>query len=259
MWKQNKNQYLKQTFRRDGEIATHRSWRQVAVWKRMYHSDDLIAFLMNPDEIMKNSEMIKDGDSTTVVRAKFEGGGGNVVIKRHNLKTSSHRLRRCLRTSKGRIHWCNAHLLKINGIATPQPIAFVEQRWGPFRLKSYYVYVFSNFPTLAEKYQSQLPTEQEIIWLKDLFVTMRQTSIYHRDPNRHNFLVTDQGITLIDLESIKDYSYLTMPSFQYRKMLRWFLHEWRNDPRQLKCFTQALEAVGEDDTFTAVSAKPGDV
>ena len=243
--RQHKNQYLKQIFRRSSEIATHRSWRQVAVWMRKHHSDDLIAFLCNPDEIMKNSEMLKDGASTTVVRAKFEGGG-SVVIKRHNIKTIFRGLRRCLVTSKGHVHWHNAHLLKISGIATPQPIAFVEQRFGPFRLRSYYVCAFSNFPMLAEKYQSQLPTEQEITWVKDLFIKMRRIPLYHRDPNRYNFLVTDKGIMLIDLDSITDYSSKKIKirfPYRYRKMLRRFLHEWRNDPRQLKCFTQALEAV----------------
>ncbi len=74
-WKRRKDQYLKQVFRRGSEIATHQSWRQRAVWMRMHHSDDLRAFLLNPDEMMKNCAMMKDGASTTIVRAKFGGGG----------------------------------------------------------------------------------------------------------------------------------------------------------------------------------------
>ncbi len=155
-------------------------------------------------------------------------------------------MRRCLLTSKGHVHWHNAHLLKISGIATPRPIAFVEERWGPFRLRSYYVCAYSEFPTFAEKYRTQPPTEREMAWVTDLFAKMLRLPFYHRDPNAHNFLVTNRDVMLIDLDSITDYSSKKITfrfPYRYRKTLRRFLHCWRDQPQQLKCFTEALEAV----------------
>ena len=259
-WRRCKDRYLAECFRVGSEIAVHKSWHQTAVWMRKYYCAELISFLQNPDDWMARAEMVKDGRSTTVVHAQFGGGGGGVIIKRYNRKTIVRGLRYCLRTSKARIAWRNAHLLKISDIKTPAPIAFVEKRWGPFLLGSYFVCAFNQFPTAAQKYQHQPPNEQELSWLVALLEKMRYVRIYHGDLNAHNLLVTEQDIALIDLDQTQDFSApirskipgaLRVFIHKHRKDRRRFLHDWRNKPAQLKCFTDVFEPRDKHHTTSA--------
>ncbi len=164
------------------------------------------------------------------------------------------------------MNWRNAHFLKISGIATPAPIAFVEKRWGPLRLGGYYVCAYRDAPVAAEKYRCTAPTQREQKWFAALFEKMRRAQIYHGDFNAHNILVTAHGLEIIDLDRMQDCARAGRSVFCYknRKDRRRFLHDWRHKPRQLKCFTQALEAAealeasGEENLLPAVaSAKHG--
>ncbi|WP_424947578.1 lipopolysaccharide kinase InaA family protein [Candidatus Spongiihabitans sp.] len=183
-----------------------------------------------------------------------------MIIKRYNRKTIVRGLRYCLRTSKARIAWRNAHLLKISGIKTPGAIAFVEKRWGPFLLGSYFVCAFNQFPTAAQKYQHQPPNELELSWLVALLEKMRRARIYHGNLNAHNLLVTEQDIALIDLDQTQDFSApirskipgaLRIFIHKHRKDRRRFLHDWRNKPAQLKCFTDVFERSDKHHTTSA--------
>ncbi|WP_424947574.1 hypothetical protein [Candidatus Spongiihabitans sp.] len=164
------------------------------------------------------------------------------AIKHANTKTIFRKLRHSLRATKARSCWKNAHLLLFSGIATPAPYAFVEKRWGPFRLDSYYVCAFNDFPTAAEKYQYQLPTKQEIIWFKKLLETLFLAQIYYRDFHADNILISDDGIIAIDINSVKDFSSKTSHQFlcQHRKDKSRFLRDWKSKPEQLQCFSEVF-------------------
>ena len=166
-----------------------------------------------------------------------------MIIKRYNRASIFRTLRYYLRTSKARASWRNAHLLKISGIKTPSPIAFVEKRWGPFLLSSYFVCAFNDFPTAAQKYQHQPPNELELNWFGELLEKMRRARIYHGDLNAHNLLVTDNGIAIIDIPQMQDLSAKSQRTFlrSHHKDQQRFLQRWQKKPQQLKCFTEILE------------------
>ncbi len=232
-WKRRKSYYLKKCFRESSEFCAHTNWYFTATWKRAHHSADLISFLQEPDTWIEKGKMLKDGNSSTVVSVQM--GGRLTVIKRNNIKGIGHRLRRCLRTTRSYANWRNAHLLKINGILTPDPIAFMEKRRGLFRSHGYYVCALSDFPSAAEKYKSRQPTQQELTWFEELFAGMRMARLYHGDFKASNLFITDKGIELIDLDSIKE---CHQKKGLLQKDQRRFLKNWQDKPKQLKLFSE---------------------
>ena len=243
-WSRRKSRYLKKCLRECGDFSIHKSWRQRAVWKRAEYGDELAAFLQNPDAWVQKGECLKDGNSATVVRVQL--GIRQVVIKRNNRKNIRHWLRCLFRTTRARTNWYNAHLLATSGIATPTPIAFVETRWGPLRLGGYYVCDFNPAPSAAEKYEPPNgipPTEQELAWFRTLFKSMRLARLYHGDLQASNFLVSDTGIEIIDLDSVKECIAKNINTQRQKDRDR-FLKNWKDNPALLKYFSEMFDSVG---------------
>ncbi len=238
-WRHRKSRYLKKCLRTCSEFSTLSYWRRAAVWKRDFHCDELTSFLHDPDAWVESGLLLKNGKTATVVRVRM--GKRQVVIKRNNIKNLFHWLRRCLRTTRCRRNWHNAHLLAINGIATPEPIAFVEERWGPFRFRGYYVCVFDDAPSAAQKYLSQQPTERELANFRELFTAMRLARLYHGDCKSSNFLIGEDHIALIDLDSITECRSKKMTNRLLKRSRRRFLKNWRNDPKKMKRFSEVFE------------------
>ena len=238
-----KSRYLKKCFRKCSEFSVRKNWREFAVWNRAYECEDLLSFVKNPEAWMAKGEFLKDGTSATVVRVTMTGMRGvyekTVVIKRNNIKNIFHGLRNCLRATRSHINWRNVHLLKISGIETPAPIALVEKRWGPFRLRGYYVSEFNSFPTVAQKYESQMPSEDELMWFAEFFTSMRLARLYHGDLKASNLFVTDHGVAVIDYDSLKQCSEKNIHRFMYKDHQR-FLKNWRDKPQHLKLFSMIL-------------------
>ena len=237
--KRRKSRSLKKCFRDCTDFSARASWRQRAVWRRDWESADLVSFLRNPDAWIAKGELLKGGNSATVICAPMDGR--SVVIKRNNMKHLSYWLRRCLRTSRCRINWRNAHLLRISGIETPEPIAFVERRWGPFRFEGYYVCAYDSSPSVEKKYASKPPTQPELDRFSELFKRMSLARIYHGDLKSSNLLVTDKGIALIDLESMKTGSAFNIAILQQKDRNR-FLKNWQDKPAQWKLFSEVFRS-----------------
>lgn len=243
-WQRRKSRYLKKCFRECGEFSTHKSWRKRAVWKRAEYGDELAAFLRAPNAWVQKGECLKDGNSATVVRVQL--GMRKVVIKRNNRKNFRHWLRCLFRTTRARANWRNAHLLATGGISTPAPVAFVETRWGPLRLGGYYVCGFNPAPSSAKKYQSPNgipPTEQELAWFGTLFESMRLARLCHGDLKASNILLSDTGIEIIDLDSVKECTAKNMDARLQKDQNR-FLENWKDNPALLKSFSGIFDPVG---------------
>lgn len=227
-WRRRTSKYLKKCVRECGDFSTLKTRRRFAVWSRAHHGADLDSFVRDPDAWVAKGELLKDGNSATVVVVQLDGRP--VVIKRNNIKNARHWLRRCLRPTRGCVNWRNAHLLGLNGIATPEPVAFVEKRRGPFRLGGYYVCAWCGFPSAAHQYQSRQPGERELKWFEELFAGLRSAKIVHGDLKASNLLVTDNGISLIDLDSMKEASRRGDYQRLAAKDRRRFLENWKDRP-----------------------------
>lgn len=233
-WRRRKSKSLKKCVRECGDFSTRKTRRRFAVWSRARHGADLDSFVRDPDAWIAKGRLLKDGNSATVVGAQLDGRP--VVIKRNNIKNAGHWLSRCLRPTRGYVNWRNAHLLILSGIATPEPIAFVEKRRGPFRLGGYYVCAWCGFPSAADKYRSEQPSEQELKRFEELFAGLRSAKIVHGDLKASNLLVTDNGISLIDLDSMKEMPRRSNCQRFAAKDRRRFLENWKNKPAQRELF-----------------------
>ncbi|MDD9822694.1 MAG: hypothetical protein OXU98_07420 [Gammaproteobacteria bacterium] len=237
-WRRRIARYMKKCVRDCSDFAAQTTWRQTAVWNRALYGDDLADFLRDPDAYIANGALLKDGNSATVARARMDGR--TVVIKRNNIKDAGHGLRRCLRATRSRVNWQGAHLLRLNGIATPAPVAFVERRRGPLRLGGYYVCAFCDAPSAAEKYRDAPPRAQELAWFETLFAGMRLAQICHGDFKASNLLVTGNGVSLLDLDSMKAHARAATYRQCAAKDRRRFLQNWKDQPPQREAFAEIL-------------------
>ena len=84
-------------------------------------------FMLFPDEYMRAGTPLKLGNSATVVRCTI--GDQNFVVKRYNVKSFSHRVRRWFKR-RARRAWINGHWLAFLGVETARPVALLETRWS---------------------------------------------------------------------------------------------------------------------------------
>lgn len=151
---------------------------------------------------MDDGKPLKLGNSATVIQSFY--AGQEVVIKRYNMKSFWHFLRRCLRPSRARTSWLNANLLNYVGIATPKPLGFLERRILGLRHRSYYVCSNLVGKPLLELSDEQLQAPTLLKQIGELFFVLRQNQIVHGDMKANNLLVDEDGkLWLIDLDAMR--------------------------------------------------------
>lgn len=198
IWWLRAKKYLKKVFRNCTEIAVSRGGGWFVAHKRELDSGWVERFRASPDGLMVRSELLKDGNSATVARCAW--GSRSVVVKRYNIKSTGHRLRRMFRPTRAANAWRAAHLLKMAGIKTPEPLLLMEQRRGPLRGVSYLVTEDAGGAEMLDVYQKREPTSAELDDVRDIFRVMRELRLCHGDFKARNFLVTEKGVELIDLD-----------------------------------------------------------
>ena len=137
------------------------------VCDRTYYDDAMAAFLNNPDAVLKDGRILKDGNSSTVFLIDLSGR--LLVVKRYNMKNMWHALRRSYRQSRAWVSWRNAHLLKSIGINTPNPVAMMEKRLGPLRSVSYILTEYIDGTDIYHLLNSDKAEEIDLIGLVKQF------------------------------------------------------------------------------------------
>lgn len=198
IWWKRAEKYLAKVFRNCTEVAVEQRGGWFVAAKRGLDESWVAQFRAAPDSVMAKAEMLKDGNSATVVRAQL--AGQSVVIKRYNIKSTSHRLRRLFRETRASNAWRAAHLLQMAGLKTPAPLLLMEQRRGPVRGVSYLVTADAGGEEMLDAYQRREPTQRELDDVRDIFRVMEELQLCHGDFKARNFLVTERGVELIDLD-----------------------------------------------------------
>ncbi len=160
----------------------------------------LAPLLADPDEAMRAGTVLKDGNTATVARIEFDGRA--LVIKRYNLKNACHALSRLWRPSRAWHSWRAAHRLKFLGIATPRPLALVEERVGPLRRRAWLVTEHCPGANLLEVLDPHAPPADDIAAaLSETLRTLHSARIHHGDLKATNLLWHDGRVWLIDLDA----------------------------------------------------------
>lgn len=201
IWKKVSKKYFKDCT----SVVRKSNFRQLTLCKRNYYKDQFIDFLNNPDAFIEKSPLLKDGNSSTVGVVEIEDC--KYIVKRFNIKNFAKLIRRQFPPSRTRRNWLLGHLLIFNNFKTPEPIAMIEKRFGPFRSVGYIITEFVNAPDIRQVLNEAKgnPLKQEEIMAR--FVStlkkLHDRKITHGDLKDTNFLCTDGKLCIVDLDAMK--------------------------------------------------------
>lgn len=118
-----------------------------------------------------------------------------------------------VRHSRAQRAYLWAHRLRAIGIDTPRPLGFVERETAPTLHPSFVVSEYVFAPTLVEIRDRGFVTAEGRDFLAEkravvqrtaeLLRTLHAHGIFHGDLHAGNLLVSDEGLMLIDLESLR--------------------------------------------------------
>lgn len=238
-------QYSKKIMRTCTAFVSHKTLRGLTIYDRDYESAELLACLKNPEIVFSASdtEILKAGRTTTVAKIRIDGK--YFVIKRYNIKNSMHWLRRCLRATRAATGWRLAQWLRLVGIPTAKPVAFIEKRFLGLRGTSYLlmeyvdgVHAGDYFAAEGSDSANSIFTAHQIIFL---FENLARLRITHGDLKMTNVLIAKQKPVLIDLDGMCVHSSFLGFKRAFQKEIKRFMENWRNVPIVYSMFEQLVE------------------
>jgi tRNA A-37 threonylcarbamoyl transferase component Bud32 len=193
--------YARKTLRDCTEYRVERSWRCRTFAVRGVGERVLAALDGRPEQAFESGAVLKSGNSATVVRVD---GAEPVVVKRFNIKSPGHALRRMLRPMpRFRRAWMAGQLLHFLDIPTARPLALVEHRLGPLRGVAYLVMRDIGGRNLREEIAEIGLGDERCAEIAELFRLLRVAGLTHNDTKATNFLVRDGEVCLIDLDAMR--------------------------------------------------------
>ena len=212
--------YLKKSLRDCTLFSVARSTnRFVAVLRT--ERERLADMLAVPDKAIDTGLPLKSGNTCTVAQVALPGG--DIVVKRYNLKSVGHALSRLWRPSRAWHSWREGHRLALYGIATPAPLALVEERFGPLRRRAWLFAEHCPGVSLSRHLSPESPPPAaEALALTTLFGLLCHLRITHGDMKASNLLWHAGRIWLIDLDACT----------QHRSEAAW-RKAWRRDRARL--------------------------
>lgn len=175
-----------------------------------YFTASMQEFLCAPDRYLDSSPHFffksTASDTTTVGMVVLDGK--EFVVKRYNIKSFSHFLRKFWRQSNATRTWKNTHYLQQVGISTLTPVAVVEQRIaGLLRGKAYFISEYVNgvcgVDYFAAKNKPTLQWQKVMQNIVAMMQQMYQAKIEHHDLQWCNILIVDDQPLLLDLDHMK--------------------------------------------------------
>jgi tRNA A-37 threonylcarbamoyl transferase component Bud32 len=157
------------------------------------------------NKLLASGQVIKDDTATTVVRTRWSGR--DVVIKRYNYRGFLRALADVVRGSRARRAWRNGLLLKHIGVASPEPLKFIEIKKFGFVRESFLITPCIEGANFHHYIRNEnLPLEQKrrvVEQIKNMLDTLALHKISHGDTKASNFLVAGEGPVITDLDSMK--------------------------------------------------------
>ena len=196
----------------------------------------------NPDQLITEGIMLKDGDRCTVVRIDSFPNVGTMVFKRYNLKGRFHTMVHRFMRSRARWCWQSAELLRDAGLPTPRPLAYLEERRGMvLRERSYLLTEFIPGVSLGAFLTRRDANESTIRDLADQFCRiwreLNALRLGHGDMKATNFIVDPEArLWLIDLDGMRTYPRGPMLRADRRKDITRFMRNWQETPEVAAIF-----------------------
>lgn len=206
------------------------------------------------DAVIATAQSLKAGNTCTVALASF--AETKVVIKRYNIKNSLHRISRLFRPTRAAASWANAHRLQLLGIATPKPIALIEQcslsmfGYG-LRGKAYFLSEYVEAPDVAEYFARTSDKAQRADTVKQivqLCYRLFLLNISHGDMKYSNIKVLNGQPMLIDLDSMQQHRSAHFAQKSHVRDLRRLMQNWQDDASLYNAFVKVFKVVYADHT-----------
>lgn len=164
----------------------------------------MLSVLQNADALIDAGHLYKTGGAASV--ARIEVDGRTLVLKRYNIKNTAHWFKRFWRPSRAWHSWIEGHRLAFLDIATPRPLAVLEQRVMGLRSRAFLVTEYADGPDLIECFQPYVESgeapEEQVQALVHLMQQLIHERISHGDLKGHNLFWQDGKWSLIDLDAM---------------------------------------------------------
>ena len=160
----------------------------------------------SPDDVVETgNRLVEKRCVRTTVRMTIDDE--ITVVKRHRERSWRHFVKRCFSKSRAEKCWLDTWYLIDNGYPTPHPIAFRENRLGPLRGNSWYVYEYvagQTFKDAATDNCNQRLLRDYVRKLVDIWELHRDLGINLTDGHPANFIVDATGkMWVIDLDKLQ--------------------------------------------------------
>jgi tRNA A-37 threonylcarbamoyl transferase component Bud32 len=188
---------------------------------------ELAPLLGQIDARIDAGHIYKTGGAATVARVELNGRP--LVVKRYNIKSWLHWLKRFWRPSRAWHSWVEGNRLELLGIATPRPLAVLERRWCWLRGRAYLVTDYCGGEDLIARFTPHVdgcPPEAELAALDRLFAALIRERISHGDFKGHNLFWDDGRWSLIDLDAMRQHAGQSGFARAYARDRARFLRNW---------------------------------
>ncbi|MFG0634554.1 lipopolysaccharide kinase InaA family protein [Pseudomonas sp. xss_2] len=164
----------------------------------------MLPVLEQADALIDQGHLYKTGGAASVARVEVEGR--KLVLKRYNIKNTAHWFKRFWRPSRAWHSWIEAHRLTFLDIATPKPLAVLEQRVMGLRSRAYLVTEYADGPDLIECFKPYIDSgdapQEQLQALVHLMQQLIRERISHGDMKGHNLFWQNGQWSLIDLDAM---------------------------------------------------------
>jgi len=176
------------------------------------------------DALMETADVLKRGNTCFVSRLRWNGR--DIVVKRYNHKGLIHSLRHTIKKSRARHGWIASHRLRLLGIGTPEPLAYIERRRGPIVWCSYLIHEYVPGRKLNDLLQDDTVSpdqrQQHIAQVLAVLEKLGRYRITHGDMKHSNILIGAGGPILTDLDALTVHRWRRAYEIGHRKDVRRF-------------------------------------
>ena len=197
---------LKKFLRTSKRHLRIKAGRYIAVFDREFCQDaESLELIEKIDTLMDKGRILKNDDTCYVSRLTWNSK--DVVVKRYNHRGFIHSLRHTIKRSRARRNWLHGHRLGMLNIATPRPLAYIEQRRGLLVWQSYLVTEHVKGRELKNFLRDDKTSEKKrsIVsqQVAELLDSLSEHKITHGDLRHSNILITESGPVLTDLDAMR--------------------------------------------------------
>lgn len=215
------------------------------MYAQEYTSPDFLNVLANPEAVFSDpkTEVLKSGRTTTVV--KYMVDGKTLVIKRYNIKDAWHWARRSLRQTRAARSWRLANLLRLFGVPTAKPVAFIEKRFLGLRNKSYFIMEYVPGADIGEYFSSYREDDAHFEKIASrvaiLLKNLAKLRMSHGDLKTTNILIENDRPLLIDLDGMSEHKRKGEVKRAYQAEIKRFMKNWTSYPSLQALFGRLLQ------------------